>query len=174
MERKRRLEAVADVVVAAQVVAAEDGRRKTARMGAEAARTRAGGLHRVGVYDEKRGRKAGSGWEAGDVRRLRVGGTMDGSSGAPFGLRGNGPCKADGTPDMRYRANRGGGDVRELSGGGGRGGGGGGGPSAPPPPPPPPPSPSRAGRATKRRITTSRWQPYALGKMKAAWRGDVT
>ena len=65
LERKRRLETLADTVVAAQVAAAEDGRRKTARMGAEAARTRAGGLHRVGVYDEKRGRKAAFGWEAG-------------------------------------------------------------------------------------------------------------
>jgi hypothetical protein len=118
LERKRRRETLADIVVAAQVAAVEGGRRKTARMGAEAARTRAGGLHRVGVYDEKRGRKAAFGWEAGDMRRACVRGLVDSGGGAPSGLRGNGPCKADGTPDMRHKANRGGGDVRESSGGG--------------------------------------------------------
>ena len=53
----------------------------------------------VGLYNETRVRKATFGWEAGDVRRARVSGPVgSGSGGAPSGLRGDGTCKADGTP----------------------------------------------------------------------------
>ena len=66
---------MADAVVRAQAAAAEGGRRKTARMGGEMAGTRAGGIHRVGMYAQgglRRG--APVEWEAGDVKRSRVGG----------------------------------------------------------------------------------------------------
>ena len=49
-ERKRLRDAMADAVVGAHVAAAEEARRKTARMGEEVAGTRAGGIHRVGTY----------------------------------------------------------------------------------------------------------------------------
>ena len=47
-----------DAVVGAHVAAAEEARRKTARMGEEVAGTRAGGIHRVGAYAQ-RGRRRG-------------------------------------------------------------------------------------------------------------------
>ena len=46
-ERKRKFEAVAHAVVGAQVAAAEEQRRGTARMGGEVAHTRASGLSRT-------------------------------------------------------------------------------------------------------------------------------
>ena len=49
-ERKQLWDAMVDAVVGAQVAAAEEGRRKTARMGGEVAGTRVGGIHRVGTY----------------------------------------------------------------------------------------------------------------------------
>ena len=93
-----------------------------------------------------KGAGAPSGGEASGTRgRARVAAPGGGGGGAPSGLRG-GPRKADGTPDRRYRANRGsqgssggsgggdeggrdsgGGSVYGGAGGGGSGGGGAGG-----------------------------------------------
>ena len=98
-EAARLREALADAVVGAQAAAAEGGRRKTARLGGEAARTRAGGLHRVGAYAQiERKRDMPIEWEAGDVKRSRAAGVKQG--------RGAGR-KADGTLDRRLKANRG-------------------------------------------------------------------
>ena len=60
-------------VVGAQVAAAEEQQRKTARMGGEVACTRASGLHELGTdkYDQTRRRKVKFGWEAGDAKRGR-------------------------------------------------------------------------------------------------------
>ena len=74
------------------------GYSKTARLGGEAARTRAGGLHRVGAYAQiERKRDMPIEWEAGDVKRSRAAGVKQG--------RGAGR-KADGTLDRRLKANR--------------------------------------------------------------------
>ena len=187
-ERKRRREALVDTVLAVRVAAEEDHRRKTARAGGETACTRAGGLHKLGtgVYTSHgtgaRKRRAPWGWEAGDVRRTHTAGWSGDGRGVLSGLSGV-PLKADGTPDRRYRINKGGGRPG-AAGGGGRGEGGGdsggdgggsrGGLPSPSPLSPPPSPPTRAGGATRRRTTTSRWQPYALGKMRAAWRDGAT
>ena len=89
-ERKRLRDAIADAVVGAQAVAAEGGRCKTARMGGEVARTRAGGIHRVGTYAQG-GQRRGAPveWEAGDVKRGRIGGTAQrsGTDNAEDGAR---------------------------------------------------------------------------------------
>ena len=50
-----------------------------ARLGGEAARTRAGGLHRVGAYAQtERKRHTPIEWEAGDVKRSRAAGVKQG------------------------------------------------------------------------------------------------
>jgi hypothetical protein len=49
LERKRRLDSLLDAVAGAQAAATEEERRKTQRGGAEVARTRAGGVHRLGT-----------------------------------------------------------------------------------------------------------------------------
>jgi len=151
-ERKRLREALADAVVGAQAAAAEGGRRKTARLGGEAARTRAGGLHRVGAYAQiERKRDMPIEWEAGDVKRSRAAGVKQG--------RGAGR-KADGTLDRRLKANRAGrggeaggedGEGDGCSGGGGGGGGGIGPDRQPPPPPPLPPWQVRSGGGWRHR-----------------------
>ena len=104
------------------------------------AHTRAGGLHRVGTYDQAtRRRKAPAEWEAGDAKRGggghgggggdRGAGTTGGrgrggggGGGSGRGGVGDGPRKADGTLDMRYAVNR-----AARNGGAGGGGDGGGG-----------------------------------------------
>ena len=151
-ERKRRREALVDTVLAVRVAAEEDHRRKTARAGGETACTRAGGLHKLGtgVYTSHgtgaRKRRAPWGWEAGDVRRTHTAGWSGDGRGVLSGLSGV-PLKADGTPDRRYRINKGGGRPGAAGGGGrGEGGGdsggdGGGSRGGPPPPPPSPPLP---------------------------------
>ena len=83
LERKRRLQTLVDAVAGAQVAAAEEERRKTLRLGAEVARTRAGGVYRLGTglyTSDGTGAKRGAptGWEAGDTRRARAG---DGGGG---------------------------------------------------------------------------------------------
>ena len=50
-ERKRKLDARADAMAGVLLRAAEERRRKTLRLGGEVARTRAGGLHRVGALN---------------------------------------------------------------------------------------------------------------------------
>ena len=136
-ERKRLRDAMADVVVGAQVAAAEGGRRKTARLGGEVAGTRAGGVHQVGAYAQrKRRRGVPVEWEAGDAKRSRTAGVAQ-RRDADGARR-----KADGTLDRRCRANRGGtpppGGGHGAGDGQGGGGGGGGGGVAPPLPTPPP------------------------------------
>ena len=105
LEREQRLGALVDAVEGAQVAANEEERRKVVRLGGEAARTRAGGVHKLGTgrYTSdgtEAKRAAPAGWEAGDVRRVRVGGVGGGDRA---------PRKADGTPDRRYRADGAGG-----------------------------------------------------------------
>jgi len=146
-ERKRLREALADAVVGAQAAAAEGGRRKTARLGGEAARTRAGGLHRVGAYAQiERKRDMPIEWEAGDVKRSRAAGVKQG--------RGAGR-KADGTLDRRLKANRAGrgGEAggEDGEGDGCSGGGGGGGVGHRPRPAPPPPWQVRSGGGWRHR-----------------------
>ena len=75
LERKRRLDSLLDAVAGAQAAATEEERRKTQRGGAEVARTRAGGVHRLGTglyTSDGTGTKRGTpwGWEAGDTRRI--------------------------------------------------------------------------------------------------------
>ena len=142
-----------------QVQAAEVERRKAARRGGEVACTRAGGLHRLGTgqYDETRRRKPEVGWEAGDVKRA----SRQCATGVDVSLK-------------QIRAKRGDGDGDRGGGGSGAGSGDGGAHGGTPLPlPPPPSSPTRAGGAVRRRITTSRWQPYALEQMSAARRGGA-
>ena len=134
-----------------------------ARLGGEAARTRAGGLHRVGAYAQiERKRDMPIEWEAGDVKRSRAAGVKQG--------RGAGR-KADGTLDRRLKANRagrggeaGGGDGEgDGRSGGGGGGGEGIGPDQQPPPPP-------VAGEKRRRVATSRWQARALDEFDSAVR----
>ena len=86
----------------AQAAAAEGRRRKPARMGGEMAGTRAGGIHRVGTYAQDGLRRgAPVEWEAGDVKRSRIGeaARRDGADDAEGGSR----RKADGTLDRRCK-----------------------------------------------------------------------
>ena len=82
LERKRRLDSLLDAVAGAQAAATEEERRKTQRGGAEVARTRAGGVHRLGTglyTSDGTGAKRGTpwGWEAGDTRRICPSGVGD-------------------------------------------------------------------------------------------------
>ena len=72
-ERKRKRDQMVHAVAGVQVAAAEERRRKTARMGGEMPCTRARGLHELGTdkYDKTKRRKVEFGWEAGDAKRGR-------------------------------------------------------------------------------------------------------
>ena len=184
LERKRRREVLMDAVAGAQVAAAEEERRKRLRRGEEVARTRKGGLHRVGTYDQTtRRRKAPVEWEAGDAKRSSGGrggggdGRGGGSGTGGGGGRGGGGGSGIGAGSASGGGGSGGSGGGRSGGSGGGGGGGvgwgdGGGSGLPPPPPSltPPPPPRAAGAKRRAAAAESRWQSGAVEQFGAAVR----